>query len=145
MGVLKGIGMEARYLGRITWFRDIITQPVALTSGEISAMVDAEVAAGRLTRSEARIVERADLVIRGTVSGAQAYLVVEVSWLVDERDVRRASDRARLLRKAGFQAQGAVAGYRMQEPARVLAERLGVERVIDDELDATGDADDTRG
>jgi len=141
VGVLKGIGMEARYLERITWFRDFIAHPVALTPAEISEMVDAEVAAGRLTRPEARTVERANLVIRGTASGDPAYLVVEVSWLVNERDVRRAHDRARLLQKAGFHAHGAVAGHQMQEPARVLAERLGIERVIDEELDAAGQED----
>ena len=57
------------------------------------------------------------------IPGPTAYLVVEVSWLVEQRDVRRALDRATLLSKAGYTVQAAVAGQRIQDDARDLAVR----------------------
>jgi hypothetical protein len=141
LGTFKGIGMEERFRRRLPEFRHLVPQPIALTSDEVAALLDGEVAAGRLTPGEARQVERTDLILRSSESGASPYLVVEVSWLVDERDVRRAHDRAALLLKAGYDAHGAVAGTSIQPAAVALAGRLGVGRIIDEELDARADAE----
>lgn len=141
LGTFKGIGMEDRFLRRIPQFRHLVSEPVALTAAEIATLLDGEVAAGRLTPGEARQVERSDLVLRSTVPGVSQHLVLEVSWLVDERDVRRAYDRAALLRTAGYDVLGAVAGTRIQPDAVALADRLGVARMIDEELDALADGE----
>jgi hypothetical protein len=114
---------------------------VALTPADVAALLDGEVAAGRLAPGEARQVERTDLILRSSESGVSPYLVLEVSWLVDARGVRRAHDRAALLRKAGHDARGAVAGTRILPDAVALAGRLGVERVIDEEDDEIDEAE----
>lgn len=135
LGSLKGSGMEQRFRERIADFRHMVPQPVALSADEVANLLDHEVTSGRLLPGDARRIERADLVVRGGPLGAPRYLVVEVSWLVAERDVRRALERAQLLQKAGYAAQGVVAGAQIQDDARVLAERLAVGRVIEAELD----------
>jgi hypothetical protein len=135
LGSLKGSGMEQRFRERVMAFRHLVPQPVVLSPEDVAMVLDREVAGGRLLSGDARRVERADLVVRGGPPGAQRYLVVEVSWLVAERDVRRALERAQLLQKAGFAAHGVVAGAQIQGEARILAERLGVGRVIEAELD----------
>jgi hypothetical protein len=142
LGTMKGISMEARYRERVPWFRHLAPGPVALMPAEVSKMIDLQVAAGRLSQSDGQRIELADLILRGGESGSPTYLIVEVSWLVDEGDVRRAHDRATLLRKAGYKTQGVVAGQRIQDDALVLAERLGVEHVIEDEREGQDLADD---
>jgi hypothetical protein len=127
--------MEQHFRTGLSRFRHLVSGPVAFTTDEAAAWLDNEVMAGRLAPGDARRVERADLLIRGDRDSSTAYLVVEVSWLVDERDVRRAHDRAALLRKAGYETQAVVAGERIQEDALALAERLGVEHVLEDEAD----------
>jgi hypothetical protein len=136
LGTLKGTDMERRYREHASWFGHLIEQPVALTPAEVSTLLGREVAAGRLLPGDARRVDRADVILRSDEPGPPRFLVVEVSWLVQERDVRRALDRALLLRKAGHRADAAVAGEQIQEDARALAERLGVGRLIEEELDA---------
>jgi hypothetical protein len=136
LGTFKGIGMEERLRRRIPQFRHLVPEPVDLTPAEVAALLDGEVAAGRLAAGEARQVERSDLILRSSTSRESPYLLLEVSWLVDERDVRRAHDRAALLRKAGYDARAAVAGIRIQPDAVALAGRLGVERMIDEEDEA---------
>jgi hypothetical protein len=144
VGNLKGDGTEQKYRNNVAWFRDLLTQPVALSTDEVARFLDNEVAAGRLVQGESRRIERADLILRSAAPQTTAFLVVEVSWLVEERDVRRALDRASLLRKAGYEAGAAVAGQRIEAGARLLADRLGVGRVIDDEREAEDVADDDR-
>ena len=145
LGTLKGIGMEERFQRRVPQFRHLVPEPVALTPAEVAALLDAEVVAGRLVPGEARQVERANLILRSSESDVSPYLVLEISWLVDERDVRRAHDRAALLRKAGHDARGAVAGTRIQPDAVALAHRLGVERMIDEEDDEPFDTESSDG
>jgi hypothetical protein len=144
VGDLKGDGTEDRYRANVAWFRHILPKPGALSTDEVARFLDDEVAAGRLLPGESRCIERADVIMRGGEPHAPAFLVVEVSWQVNERDVRRAIDRASLLRKAGYEAHAAVAGRHIQEDARLLADRLGVGRVIDDEREAEDVADDDR-
>ncbi|MFN8636345.1 MAG: hypothetical protein U0893_21050 [Chloroflexota bacterium] len=141
LGKLKGREMEDRYRARISTFRDLIPNPVALSFDEMVAFLDGEVAAGRLPRPDARRIENTDFIVRGGESSRPEFLVVEVSWLVDEHDVRRAGQRAALLRKAGYQTQGLVAGSRILDDARTLSDRLGVLRIIDEDDDAAYEAE----
>ena len=146
LAVLKGSSMEERYRGRaVAYFSELVAEPVAFTTAEFDAFTGAELAAGRLLPAEARRLGRADLLVRGSVAGEPKYLVVEVSWALNEEGVERAADRAGLLRKAGYDAQGVVAGWRIQPAALQLAERIGVARMIERELDGedpTGGEDD---
>ncbi|MCC7367244.1 MAG: hypothetical protein IT306_02405 [Chloroflexi bacterium] len=146
LGILKGNTMEERYRGRSrTYFGELLEQPVTLSIAEFDEFAAQQVTEGRLLPAEARRLGRADLLVRGTVAGSPKYLVVEASWALNQEDVERAADRAALLRKAGHDAQGVVAGWRIQPAALDLAERMGVARIIERELDGldpTGGDDD---
>ncbi|MCX8062719.1 MAG: hypothetical protein N3D16_09055, partial [Anaerolineales bacterium] len=86
-----------------------------------------------LSRDEIADVWLADLILRGslreTFTGQpkrEAWLIVEVSVLVDVEDVERAIRRAELLRKAEILALPVVAGEDMTARALKMAERSGV-------------------
>jgi len=76
-----------------------------------------------------------DLVVRGRVAALadrpEAYLIVEVSAVIDQYDVERAVWRAELFRRAGFPAIPAVAGREATGSARLLAEARGVAMLED--------------
>jgi len=71
--------------------------------------------------SDAEIVDLAplDLLVRGRVRNreGEVWLAVEVSAVVDANDVRRASRRAALLRKAGYAAVAVAAGEQLTDGA----------------------------
>ncbi|GBD18620.1 Chromosome partition protein Smc [bacterium HR27] len=71
----------------------------------------------------------ADLLVRGRLRNDDArevWLVVEVSWVIDLRDVDRVLEWAALLRAAGLTAVPVVLGSRLTDEARLLAQRDGV-------------------
>jgi hypothetical protein len=142
--VLKGSGMEQRYRQFPRFFAHLISEPIALAPAELDAWLQEQAAIGRLTQAEALRILRTDIVFRGVQDGQAAHLLVEVSWTVDETDVQRAADRARLLRKAAPLTRPVVAGQRIQPDAVALAERLDVARVIEEELDVLEDDAATR-
>ncbi len=139
-GKLKGPQMEQRYQDRSAYFEHLIARPYPLSSRELADWLRERVAEGRLEPAEAQRVLRVDIVFRGGDPADPEYLAVEVSWAVDQSDVRRAADRAALLRKTGVRVMAAVAGQRIEPEAVALAERTGVARVIEEELDALDDA-----
>ena len=78
----------------------------------------------------------ADLLVRGRLRNDDArevWLVVEVSWVIDLRDVDRVLEWATLLRSAGLTAVPVVLGSRLTDEARLLAQRDGVLVVEADE------------
>ncbi|MCX2728182.1 hypothetical protein OO015_11840 [Thermomicrobium sp. 4228-Ro] len=78
----------------------------------------------------------ADLLVRGrlrTDDAREVWLVVEVSWVIDLRDVDRVLEWATLLRAAGLTAVPVVLGSRLTDEARLLAQRDGVLVVEADE------------
>ena len=124
---LKGTGLEGRYRDHAgAYFAPILRRVHALTNDELVALVEDAEDAGLLSDQEARSLLYADLVIRGRCkeTKAEVYLAVEVSWGVGLSDVRRAADRADLLRKAGKTALPVVAGTWIApdslEPAKAL-------------------------
>ena len=69
---------------------------------------------------------RADIVAKGLVDGAEAYVVVEVSSTGDTNDMVRAERRAAILRKAGLNAIPLVACAAILPEALDFAHRSGV-------------------
>jgi hypothetical protein len=69
---------------------------------------------------------RADIVAKGLVDGAEAYVVVEVSSTGDTNDIVRAERRAAILRKAGLNAIPLVACAAILPEALDFAHRSGV-------------------
>jgi uncharacterized protein (UPF0335 family) len=91
-----------------------------------------------LTEEEFYDVWLADLILRGQLrkppegqSRDEAWLVIEVSVLMDVEDVERAVRRAALLRKANLFALPVVAGEEVTERALQMAEGRGVILVKD--------------
>ncbi|MDP8923693.1 MAG: hypothetical protein M3O34_12530 [Chloroflexota bacterium] len=136
---LKGRDMERHYRDRAHMFDHLIPAPVPLTSIELGTWLGAQVQAGHLNPAEYQRILRVDIVFRGGDPTNPEYLAVEVSWAVDESDVRRAVQRAAVLRKTGVRARAVVAGRRIEPEAAALAEREGVAQVIEEELDAEDD------
>jgi len=131
---LVNVSLEQRFRERPLLFGDLAERPVGVTYDDLDRMLTLDEERGRLQHGDARRILRTGFVLLGN-GATPTYLAVEVSWSVDVSDVQRAAERAGLLRKAGHQACGAVAGWRIQREALDLAERLGVGRVIERELD----------
>jgi hypothetical protein len=76
-----------------------------------------------------------DLVVRGRVAGLpgrpEAYVIVEISAVIDDHDVERAIVRAESFRRAGLPAIPAVVGRQATGDAKALAETRGVAMLED--------------
>ncbi|MBI4670465.1 MAG: hypothetical protein HY741_02185 [Chloroflexi bacterium] len=120
---LKGDSIERKYAERAhsyfgRWMRRI---KVVLPNG-----LDAETE-NRLTKAltddEYDQLLELDVLIRGqlhrptALAGQEIWLALEASVIMDREDVRRARERAALLRKAGFRALPVVAGKGLTEGA----------------------------
>ena len=84
-----------------------------------------------LSEAEFNALLPLDLLVEGQVrTGAapadKVYVAVEVSAVIDENDVKRAQERAALLRKAGFRVVPAVAGEDVTEGAMLAAQEAAV-------------------
>ena len=89
-----------------------------------------------LTEAEFNALLPLDLLIEGQVRNSafpddRVYVAVEVSAVVDENDVKRAQERAALLRRAGFRVVPAVAGEDVTEDAIRAAQAAAVLLVQD--------------
>jgi hypothetical protein len=101
VGEVKGKGLETHYrLNRSPFFGVLLCQVHVLSTGEVGALLDAAVDQGKLSLDDSIQVRRADLVVEGKRrnDGIAVYLVVEVSWVVDIRDVERAAALAKELK-----------------------------------------------
>ncbi len=115
VGVLKGSDLERRwqrnlpsYLGRHFRRLRVLDRP------DLRAILEDAIDAGRIDDDEADDAALADVVGRGrrVQDGSEAYVVVEVSVVVDAHDVDRASRRAAILSRATGESVQAVAGGR---------------------------------
>src|SRR6516164_1588795 len=79
--------------------------------------------AGRLSPEEAHDLLQSDLILRGEGAvGSDLFLVVEVSSVIDSRDVTRAARRAQLLATAtGLPVRSGVAGKQTTSEAAAEA------------------------
>ena len=98
---------------------------------ELDDLLEEALAAGVLTEEDAEELRRADGVFRGRRDGREVYLVLEASGAVDERDVRRAVDRAALLARTGRSVLALVAGEDVSDEASHLALNAGAWQVTD--------------
>ncbi|MCS6907271.1 MAG: hypothetical protein RML93_05240 [Anaerolineales bacterium] len=115
------------------YFGRIISNPQVVSLGEWEKKLSPP-----LTGEEFGDIWLADLILRGrlrTVPKGQperdAWLVIEISVLVDVEDVERAVRRAELLRKANLLVLPVVAGENVTERALQMAEEWGVVLVKD--------------
>ena len=123
--------MEITYRQRAgTYFGPLLRRVQVFAPHEIEDDVEPH-----LTWEEFQDLLQLDWVVKGRPRRMErapwVWLALEVSSVVDRRDVERAVERAALLRKAGLLALPAVAGEQVTEGGEALAEEKGVVMVID--------------
>ena len=102
VAALKGDALERKYRERpFVYFWRILRKPKVLTDGELDDLLSQAQAEGTLSEAEVEEISRLDAVVRGRriPDGSTIYLAVEISAKIDNRDVARAIQRARLLEK----------------------------------------------
>ncbi len=128
VGDLKGRSLEAEwsrkapaYLGR--WFRRLkVLQPEALR-----AILDEAEDEGLLSREEVVEVLQADVVAEGFGDDrTPVRVLVEVSYVIDSHDVRRARQRADLLARLGVPVVAIVAGVSASDAVQAEAQKFDV-------------------
>lgn len=89
----------------------------------ITDLVNSAAMAGTITEDDADDLDRADIILQGdSPDGDGVYVVAEVSITIDETDVDRASQRARILHNAsGATAHAAVIGTSISDANRERA------------------------
>jgi hypothetical protein len=94
----------------------------------LSNLLEQATSSGIISDDQADDLARTDLILLGqTLDGEPAYIVAEVSVTIDERDVDRAAQRARILQTAsGVAAQAAVIGTAISDANRQRANADGV-------------------
>lgn len=131
---LKGDSLERRFRENAPAYVGLRYRRARVLSKQelMDALADAE-DEGRLNAREIARVHRAirdaDAVVRARDAQGEVWLVVEVSQVVDQGEVRRARERAEALGALGVRTVPAVAGTRFTEGAEsLLAEDESVGR-----------------
>lgn len=134
VGDLKGDNLERRYREKApAYFGRLVRRMRVLSAEELAGLLEDAVEQGQLTDAEKDEAILTDVVVRGRYqgSGAEVYLVIEVSWGVGVHDVERAVQRAAVLGKLGIPALPVVAGKAVTAQAEQLAHEKHVWQVID--------------
>jgi len=137
VGDLKGDNLERRYREKApAYFGRLVRRMRVLSAEELAGLLEDAVEQGQLTEAEKGEAILTDVVVRGRHqgSGAEVYLVVEVSWGVGVHDVERAVQRAAVLGKLGIPALPVVAGKAVTAQAEQLAHEKHVWQVIDGQV-----------
>ncbi|MBL7063269.1 MAG: hypothetical protein ISS49_03535 [Anaerolineae bacterium] len=135
LGAVKGRQLELTYKERAgTYFGPLLRRVRVLSITQIEDDLEAH-----LSVEEFRDLLNLDLLVRGRPrhlpDAPQVWLAIEVSGVVDRHDVERAVRRAGHLSRAGYVSVPAVAGERVTEGARSLAQVEGVLLVLDGRTD----------
>ena len=133
VGDLKGDNLERRYREKApAYFGRLVRRMRVLSAEELAGLLEDAVEQGQLTDAEKDEAILTDVVVRGRYhgSGAEVYLVAEVSWGVGVHDVERAVQRAAVLGKLGIPALPVVAGKAVTAQAEQLAHQQHVWQVI---------------
>jgi hypothetical protein len=105
VGRLKGMSKEITFRQKAGAYLGVLLRGGRDASELVNKILDEAEAEGLITPQEADYVRAADLLWVGTVkqgkfAGQELIIVVEISWVADEKDVERAIERAQILRKA---------------------------------------------
>ena len=123
--------LEQRYRERaVAYFGSLLRRPRVVSRETLAELLEP-----RLTFEELNDVLLLDLVVRGQPRHRQevteVWLAVEVSAVVDRRDVARVLHRAALLRRAGYQVIPVVAGEHVTQGAEEEARQHKVVMMLD--------------
>ena len=125
-------GVAPRFVRRIF---DMADAAVSHRSWQHGAIVQQAVISDRLTDREARDLLNVDVVLSDQLAdGVSVHVVGEISLTVQEKDVRRAAQRAQLL-KATLDDDAAVVhpvafGNAIADDAATVAGRIGVHTIV---------------
>ena len=142
LGELKGVQLQRAYVEQAAGYFGAILENLRVVSrDQLGKMLDQAVRDGRLSFQERQEVMWSDLVVRGRLrtTGAEAYLLVEVSWGIGVNDVGRAAARACALGKLVPAVVAAVAGKSITHEAAEMARRLNVVRVTNGRVEGFGE------
>ena len=131
VGELKGSMLEQHYRTHAyAYFGRLLRRVRVLEFREV-----AEILEDRLPPDERAQVLLADVVLTGQLAATpqptELWVVVEVSFRIDRRDVQRAAQRADLLRRGGYRTVATVAGRQVTRGARTAGAGLKVAVVED--------------
>jgi chaperonin cofactor prefoldin len=131
-----GSDLERRYRERAaSYFQGLLRRIRVVDHQALGLKLDEAQDAGLITRQERDEILRLDVVVQGRLDAEEVYLAVEVSGTVDEIDVRRAAERAKLLEKAtGQRVIPAVAGNEFTSNTAEEATRYNVACFLDGRL-----------
>ena len=137
---LKGTDLERTYRERAAqYFQAILRRIRVVDHQHLADLLDDAVDAGRITPQEKDQVLQSDVAVVGRRDGEQAYLLAEVSSVVDREDVERARSRASVLERAtGMPVIAAAAGRQATAGAREEARASGVWLVLDGRAEPPG-------
>ena len=121
VGKLKGYALETRYRDRVaSYFGRLLRRPKVV---DLNSLVDDLEA--HLSSEEFEQLLPLDLLVVGKPKqqpqAEKLYLAIEISSVVDKKDVQRAQERADLLCKAGYNAIPVAAGEEITEGAEPAA------------------------
>ena len=134
VGRLKGSDVERKFRERpFVYFSKLARRIRVVSDAELAVLLESAEEEGRINEDELDEIKLLDAVSRGRSreGGADVYLAVEASSVVDPYDVARVAKRAALLAKATqLVVIPVVAGESILESACEVAVRLGVETHI---------------
>jgi hypothetical protein len=137
VGDLKGDQLERDHREHAdAYFAPLLNRLRVLSVEERSSLAADARDAGRLSPEEAHNLLQSDLILRGKGAiGSDLFLVVEVSSVIDSRDVTRAARRAQLLATAtGLPVRSGVAGKQTTSEAAAEASAQDVWQIIDSQV-----------
>ena len=135
LGKLKGSDRERFYRERAAAiFGRWLDKGRDATDG-VARTLRAACKAGQITTAEQDAVLNADLLWLGESNERELLIVGEASWAIDETDVRRAAERAAILRQLGFETIAFVGGVEWTGEAQTLAQELQVLSSQDGKID----------
>ncbi len=129
VGNLDGTDFEMRYAKHVAthltrWFTDVREVIAGNDPSLLAALND-----GRLSEDDWENLGDLDVLAIGRAvadGGAETYVAIEVSRVIDVGDVERAEARAELVRRAGVPAVAAVGGRSILPAAKEVAAAKGV-------------------
>jgi len=131
---LKGMWLEMKVADNIlSFFSEYLSDAKAIDQEKINKALSLAMKEGIISKEERADVLRLDLIIEGTLLNTEepVLIAVEVSYTIDDFDVQRAINRAKILEKVmGRKVLPAVVGYKITKKAQNLIEKEEVLKVI---------------
>ncbi|MCC6063627.1 MAG: hypothetical protein LM570_03750 [Thermocrinis sp.] len=131
---LKGMWLEMKVKDNIlSFFSEYLLDARAIDQEKINKDLFLAMEKGTISKEERIDALRLDLIIEGTLlnTGEPVLVAVEVSYTIDDFNVQRAINRAKILEKAlGKKVLPVVVGYKITKKAQNIIEKEGVLKIV---------------